>query len=81
MPPTDDTDDRASATRTIRSPFAVAPSRRNKQERVGHDLEKQNAVVVAAQDAALAAIRGGVATKDVDAAARQLDPARRRLYA
>jgi Xaa-Pro aminopeptidase len=63
---------KSDLTRTIRSPFAVAPSRRNKMERVGHDLEKLNALVIAAQDAALAAIRGGVPAKEADGAARQV---------
>ncbi|QJW98473.1 M24 family metallopeptidase [Frigoriglobus tundricola] len=57
-------------TRTLRSPFDTAPSRRNKQERVGYDFGKLYAVVLAAQNAALAALRPGVKAKDVDAAAR-----------
>ncbi|QJW95973.1 M24 family metallopeptidase [Frigoriglobus tundricola] len=61
---------KSDLTRTLRSPFGTAPSRRNKQERVGYDFDKLYAVVLAAQNAALAAIRPGVKAKDVDAAAR-----------
>ena len=61
---------KSDITRTLRSPFGTAPSRRNKQERVGYDFDKLYAVVLAAQNAALAAIRPGVKAKDVDAAAR-----------
>lgn len=59
-------------TRTIRSPFLVAPTRRNKQERVGHSFEKVYDTVLRAQTAAIAIIREGVAAKDVDAAARKV---------
>jgi Xaa-Pro aminopeptidase len=62
---------KSDLTRTLRSPFGTAPSRRNKQERVGYDFEELYAVVLAAQNAALAAIRAGVKAKDVDAAARK----------
>jgi Xaa-Pro aminopeptidase len=58
-------------TRTLRSPFGTAPSRRNKQERVGFDFEELYGVVLAAQNAALAAIRPGAKARDVDAAARK----------
>lgn len=61
---------KSDLTRTLRSPFGTAPSRRNKQERVGYDFDKLYAVVLAAQNAALAAIRPGIKAKDVDAAAR-----------
>jgi len=61
---------KSDLTRTLRSPFGTAPSRRNKQERVGYDFDKLYAIVLAAQNAALAAIRPGVKAKDVDAAAR-----------
>jgi Xaa-Pro aminopeptidase len=50
----------------------TAPTRRNKKERVGFDLEEVYAVVLEAQNAALAAIRDGVKAKDVDAAARKV---------
>lgn len=59
-------------TRTARSPFPVAPSRRNKMERVGLDFEEVYAAVLAAQQAALAVVREGVAAKEVDAAARKV---------
>lgn len=63
---------KSDITRTFRSPFGTSPSRRNKLERVGYDFEKLYAVVLAAQNAALAAIRPGVPAKDVDAAARKV---------
>lgn len=63
---------KSDLTRTLRSPFATAPSRRNKPERVGYDFEELYAVVLAAQDAALAAVRPGVPARDVDAAARKV---------
>jgi Xaa-Pro aminopeptidase len=59
-------------SRTLKSPFPVAPNRKNKMERVGHSLEEVHAVVLAAQDAAVATIRAGVPAKDVDAAARRV---------
>ncbi len=59
-------------TRTLRSPFGVNPSRRNKQERVGFDLEEIHGVIVKAQHAALAVIRDGVTAKEVDTAARKV---------
>jgi Xaa-Pro aminopeptidase len=61
---------KSDLTRTLRSPFGTAPTRRNKYERVGLDFEEVYGVVLAAQNAALAAIRPGVKAKDVDAAAR-----------
>ncbi len=63
---------KSDITRTVRSPFGTSPTRRNKHERVGFDLETVHATVVAAQDAAFAAIRGGAKAKDVDAAARKV---------
>jgi Xaa-Pro aminopeptidase len=63
---------KSDLTRVLRSPFGTSPSRRNKQERVGFDFEELYAVVLAAQNAALAAIRPGVKAKDVDAAARKV---------
>jgi len=63
---------KSDMTRTLRSPFGTAPSRRNKMERVGYEFEAVYDVVLAAQNAALAAIRPGVKAKDVDAAARKV---------
>jgi Xaa-Pro aminopeptidase len=63
---------KSDLTRTLRSPFGTAPSRRNKQERVGFDFEELYAVILEAQNAALAAIRPGVKARDVDAAARKV---------
>jgi len=63
---------KSDLTRTLRSPFGTAPTRRNKYERVGLDFEEVYGVVLAAQNAALAAIRPGVKAKDVDAAARKV---------
>lgn len=59
-------------SRTLKSPFPVAPNRKNKMERTGHSLEEIHAVVLAAQDAAIQTVRAGVAAKDVDAAARRV---------
>lgn len=63
---------RSDLTRTFRSPFEVAPMRRNKSERVGHDFEVIFNVVLKAQEAAIAKVREGVAAREVDAAARQV---------
>ncbi|AMV30418.1 putative peptidase [Gemmata sp. SH-PL17] len=63
---------KSDITRTLKSPFGTSPSRRNKMERVGYDFEKLYAVVLAAQNAAMAVIRHGVKAKDVDAAARKV---------
>lgn len=62
---------KSDLTRTIRSPFGTAPSRRNKFERVGIVFEELYQAVLDAQNAALAAIKPGVKAKDVDAAARK----------
>jgi Xaa-Pro aminopeptidase len=59
-------------TRTLKSPFPVAPNRKNKMERIGYSLEEIHAVVLAAQDAAIQTIRAGVPAKEVDAAARRV---------
>ena len=61
---------RSDLTRTFRSPFEVAPMRRNKAERTGHDFEKIYGVVLKAQEAAIASVREGVTGKEVDAVAR-----------
>lgn len=63
---------KSDITRTLKSPFGTAPSRRNKMERVGYPFETLYKVVLDAQNAALAAIRPGVKAKDVDAAARKV---------
>lgn len=63
---------KSDLTRVIRSPFITAPTRRNKYERSGFDLAEVYAVVLAAQNAALATLREGVKAKDVDAAARKV---------
>jgi Xaa-Pro aminopeptidase len=63
---------KSDITRTLRSPFGTSPTRRNKYERVGLILEEVHEVVLAAQNAALAAIRPGVKAKEVDAAARKV---------
>lgn len=58
-------------TRTIKSPFGTAPSRRNKTERVGYPFEDVLAAVQAAQDAAIAVVKNGAPAATVDDAARQ----------
>ncbi|HEX4607640.1 MAG TPA: Xaa-Pro peptidase family protein [Urbifossiella sp.] len=62
---------KSDLTRVIRNPYGTALTRRNKFERTAHPLEKVYRAVLAAQDAAVAALRHGVAAKDVDAAARK----------
>ena len=63
---------KSDLTRTLRSPFGTSPTRRNKLERVGVNLEEVHQIVLDAQNAALEAIRPGVPAKDVDAAARKV---------
>lgn len=63
---------KSDITRTFRSPFGTNPTRRNKMERVGYNLEEIHAVVMAAQTAAAAAIRPEVPARDVDSAARRV---------
>jgi Xaa-Pro aminopeptidase len=63
---------KSDLTRVIRNPYGTALTRRNKTERTAHALEKVYATVLAAQDAAAAALRHGVAAKEVDAAARKV---------
>ena len=58
-------------TRVIRNPYGTALTRRNKAERTAHNLDKVYKAVLAAQDAAIAALRHGTPAKDVDAAARK----------
>ena len=62
---------KSDITRTIRSPFAIKPTAKNKFERVGHDFDKVYQAVFDAQTAALNAVRPGVKGKDVDVAARK----------
>ena len=62
---------KADLTRVIRNPYGTALTRRNKAERTAHNLDKVYKAVLAAQDAAIAALRHGTAAKDVDAAARK----------
>ena len=59
-------------TRTFRSPYGTAPTRKNKHERVGFNFDELYVIVSAAQDAAVGAIRHGAHGKDVDAAARKV---------
>ena len=63
---------KSDITRTLRSPFGIAPTRRNKFERVGFEFEEVYQVVLDAQNAALAALHPGAKAKDVDAAARKV---------
>jgi len=63
---------KSDLTRTLKSPFGTAPSRRNKMERVGYSFDLLYKIVLDAQNAALAAIRPGAKAKDVDAAARKV---------
>ncbi len=63
---------KSDLTRTLRSPFGTAPTRRNKFERVGIDFEEIYSVVLQAQNAAIAAIKPGVKAKEVDAVARKV---------
>jgi len=58
-------------TRTLKSPFAVTPTRRTKSERLGYDFEKVSAAVVEAHKAALQAIMPEVTAKEVYAIARK----------
>jgi Xaa-Pro aminopeptidase len=62
---------KSDLTRTLRSPFGTAPTRKNKQERVGFRFEDLYKAVLDAQNAALGALRSGVKAKEVDAAARK----------
>jgi Xaa-Pro aminopeptidase len=62
---------KSDLTRVVRNPYGTALTRRNKIERTKYQLEKVYAAVQAAQDVAIAALRHGVAAKDVDAAARK----------
>jgi Xaa-Pro aminopeptidase len=63
---------KSDITRTFRSPFGTAPTRRNKQERVGYNFDEIYEMVRTAQDAAVAVVRDGVPAAEVDAAARQV---------
>lgn len=63
---------KADMTRTFRSPYGTAPTRRNKMERVGYNFEELHDIVCKAQDAAVEAVRDGVPAKEVDSAARKV---------
>jgi Xaa-Pro aminopeptidase len=63
---------KSDITRTLRSPYGSAPTRRNKNERSMYEFEELHAIVCQAQDAAAAACRHGALAKDVDAAARKV---------
>lgn len=62
---------KSDLTRTLRSPFPPAPTRKTKGERVGYPFDQVYEAVKAAQAAAAAELRAGVNGKDVDAAARK----------
>ncbi|MFO0849413.1 MAG: Xaa-Pro peptidase family protein [Gemmataceae bacterium] len=62
---------KSDITRTLKSPFGTAPTRRNKAERVGFNFDELYELVCQAQDAAVAAVRHGVPASEVDAAARK----------
>jgi Xaa-Pro aminopeptidase len=61
---------KSDITRTLKSPFGTAPTRRNKQERVGYHFDEIYDWVLKAHEAAVATLRAGVPAKEVDAAAR-----------
>ena len=63
---------KSDLTRTFRSPFSVAPNRKNRNERVGMKFQDIFDAVREAQQAAVAALRHGVPAKDVDSAARKV---------
>jgi Xaa-Pro aminopeptidase len=63
---------KSDITRVFRSPFGTAPTRKNKQERVGYDFEEVYEAVGQAQAAAVAALRPEVPVKEVDDAARKV---------
>jgi Xaa-Pro aminopeptidase len=63
---------KSDITRTIRNPYVVTPTARNKFERVGFDFERVYKTVLKAQNAAMDEIRSGARAKDVDAAARKV---------
>jgi Xaa-Pro aminopeptidase len=63
---------KSDISRTLKSPFPVAPNRKNKMERVGHSIDEVHAIVRAAQEAAVSTVRSGIAVKDVDAACRRV---------
>lgn len=62
---------KSDLTRTLKSPFGTAPTRRNKAERVGFNFDELYELVCQAQDAAVATVRHGVPASEVDAAARK----------
>jgi Xaa-Pro aminopeptidase len=62
---------RSDITRSLKSPFASSPSRKNRKERVGYDFDAIYEAVLAAHHAAVAELRVGALVKDVDTAARK----------
>ncbi len=63
---------KSDLTRTFRSPFSVAPNRKNRNERVGVKFNDVFEAVQQAQQAAVAVLKHGAAAKDVDSAARKV---------
>ncbi len=63
---------KSDLTRTLKSPFGIKPSSPNSGESTAHNFDEIYQAVLAAQNAAIAAIRPGVKAKEVDAAARQV---------
>lgn len=63
---------KSDITRTFKSPYGTALTRRNKTERSKFDFEELHEIVCRAQDAAAAACRHGAKAKDVDTAARKV---------
>lgn len=60
------------AVRTLKSPFAVTPTRRTKSERLGHDFDTVAAAVVAAHRAAIRAVLPEATAKEIYGAAQQV---------
>ena len=67
-----DTGYKSDMTRTFRSPFSVAPSRKNKSERTSANFLEVFEAVQQAQQAAATALVHGTPAKDVDSAARRV---------
>lgn len=57
--------------RSMRTPFPVSPSRKNKRERLGYNFDAAVAAVIAGQAAAAARLQEGATIEDVHAACRQ----------
>ena len=62
---------RSDITRSLKSPFASSPSRKNRKERTGYDFDSIYAAVLAAHHAAVTELRVGAKVNDVDTAARK----------